>query len=200
MMKQMEKNKHQVKITKTEILADDWYTYKKISFDLEIEKNQWESQTREVLDRGDGATILLFNKSKRTVILTRQFRLPTYLNRHETGMMIEACAGSIEAESALENILRETEEETGYKIHNAQKIFESYMSPGAVTEILHFFVAEYDDSMRVNSGGGNPDETEHIEVLELSFLEAIQMMRKGEISDAKTIMLLQYAQINDLFA
>lgn len=194
----MKKNNPGVRITNSEVLSNQWYTYKKVTFDLEIAKDQWESQTREVLDRGDGATILLYNKSKKTVILTRQFRIPTYLNRH-SGMMIETCAGSIEDESALENVLKETEEETGYRINDAKKVFEAYMSPGAVTEILHFFVAEYDDSQRVSNGGGNPHETEHIEVLEISFTKAIEMMGQGEINDAKTIMLLQYAQINHLF-
>ena len=195
----MEKFIPEVKNVSSEILSKQWYTYKKVSYELEFAKDQWEKQSREVLDRGDGATILLFNKSKKTIILTRQFRIPTYLNRNVSGMLIETCAGSMEGESSLENILKETEEETGYKIKEAQKIFEAYMSPGAVTEMLHFFIAEYDETMKVSSGGGNPGETEHIEVLELTFSESLRLMKSGEIKDAKTIMLLQYALINDLF-
>ena len=188
-----------VRITLSKILSQAWYTYKSIGFDLEISPGNWESQKREVLDRGNGATILLLNKKKKTIILTRQFRIPTYLNGNSTGYLIEACAGSIEEnESPEANIIREVEEETGFYIKNAQKIFEAYMSPGAVTEIIHFFVAEIDDSQKISSGGGNPSEHEFIEVLELIFSEAVDMISRGEIRDAKTIMLIQYAQIHHL--
>jgi GDP-mannose pyrophosphatase NudK len=190
--------KGKVKFTQTEILSDHWYLYQRLSFDLEVSPEVWVSQKREVLDRGNGAAILLYNKEDKTVVLTRQFRLPTYLNGNPSGELIEVCAGSIDDESPEENIIKETEEETGYKISNPQKVFEAYMSPGAVTEVVHFFIAEYDADLKVALGGGNPEETEHIEVLEMTFSQALELMRKGEIKDAKTMMLLQYSQIHKL--
>jgi nudix-type nucleoside diphosphatase (YffH/AdpP family) len=188
-----------LRIKGTEVLSDQWYTYKRVSFEREVSPGEWVDQKREVLDRGDGATILLYNKRKKSVILTRQFRLPAFLNKHPTGLLIETCAGSVESESPEENIVRETEEETGYRIQPPQKIFQAYMSPGAVTEIIHFYIAEYEDSMKVSSGGGQMEEQEYIEVLELSFLDAMERLKQGDIQDAKTIMLLQYAQLNHLF-
>ena len=131
--------------------------------------------------------------------MTRQFRMPTYVNGNEDGMMVEACAGILEKGNAEETIKMEVEEETGYKIEKVEKVFESYMSPGSVTEVLYFFIGEYEDKMKVSDGGGAEDETENIEVLEMSFDKALQMMGKGEIKDAKTIMLLQWAQVNSLF-
>jgi nudix-type nucleoside diphosphatase (YffH/AdpP family) len=190
--------KGKVKFIQKEVLSHHWYLYQRISFELEVAPGVWVSQRREVLDRGNGAAILLYNKKAKTVILTKQFRLPSYLNGNSTGELIEVCAGSIEDESPEENIIRETEEETGYKISNPKKVFEAYMSPGAVTEVIHFFLAEYEADHKVGLGGGNPDETEHIEVLEMSFSQASQLMNQGEIKDAKTIMLLQYAQIHKL--
>lgn len=188
-----------VKIKDSKVLSNEWYTYKEVTCEIDISNGQWKTVKREVLDRGDGATILLYNTIKKTVILTRQFRLPAYLNGHPTGQLIETCAGSIEKnESPDENIKRETIEETGYQISTPRKVFEAYMSPGAVTEKIHFFVATYDDSMKVNSGGGHPDENEYIEVMELLFDQAIGMMKRGEIQDAKTIMLLQYVLLNQL--
>ena len=187
-----------VKDLKTEIISDKKYTYKKVSFALEIEKEKWEFQSREVLDRGNGATILLYNKQKKSVILTNQFRIPTYLNGNTSGMMIEACAGVIEGESPSETMIRETEEETGFHISKPQKIMEAYMSPAAVTEILHFFIAEYDESMKKSEGGGLKNEHEHIEVMEVKIGEALDMIKTGKIKDAKTIMLLQYAALNQL--
>jgi nudix-type nucleoside diphosphatase (YffH/AdpP family) len=188
-----------LRIKGTEVLSDQWYTYKRVSFEREVSPGEWVDQKREVLDRGDGATILLYNKRKKSVILTRQIRLPAFLNKHPTGLLIETCAGSVESESPEENIVRETEEETGYRIQPPQKIFQAYMSPGAVTEIIHFYIAEYEDSMKVSSGGGQMEEQEYIEVLELSFLDAMERLKQGDIQDAKTIMLLQYAQLNHLF-
>jgi GDP-mannose pyrophosphatase NudK len=187
----------EVRIKKSEVVSDFYYTYKRITFEMKVEEN-WEAQTREILDRGNGATILLYNTKKNSIILTRQFRIPTYLNGNTTGMMIETCAGSIEDESPFENIIRETEEETGYHITKPTKVFEAYMSPAAVTEIIYFFIAEYDESMKKSEGGGEASEHEHIEVMELTFPEALKMVATGEIKDAKTIMLLQYAQINKL--
>src|SRR5690606_9657395 len=149
-------------------------------------------------DRGNGAAILLYNPMEKTVILTRQFRLPTYLNNNKTGMMIEVCAGMLDEDNPEQCVIRETEEETGYRISKVQKVMETYMSPGAVTEILHLFVGEYNSSMKVTEGGGLDAEQEHIEVMELPFDEAYGMIATGAIKDAKSILLLQYAKINGL--
>lgn len=189
-----------IKIKKTEILSDNWATLSKITLDYTKEDGSVEEQKREVYERGNGAAILLFNKKKKTVVLIKQFRLPTYLNQNETGFIIEACAGVLEEEHPEETIIRETEEETGYRIHEVKKIFKSYMSPGSVTEIIHFFVAEYDSEMKISKGGGLASEHENIEVLEMPFEQAYNMIASGEIVDAKTIMLLQYAKINQLLS
>lgn len=188
----------EIKITKTELLSDNWYLLNKVTFDYQKEDDSWITQKREVYDRGNGAAILLYNPHQKTVILTRQFRLPTYLNGNETGMMIEACAGLLDEDHPEQCIIRETEEETGYRVTKVKKIMEAYMSPGAVTEILYLFVGEYDQSMKVSEGGGLDHEQENIEVLEMSFDEAYAMIETGELKDAKTIMLLQYAKINEL--
>jgi len=187
-----------VKIHKTEILSNNWYTLKRISYDFQRKDGQWVSQNREAYDRGNGSTILLYNKETKTVILTKQFRLPTYINGNESGMLIETCAGLLDKDNAEDCIRRETEEETGYKVSSVKKIFEAYMSPGSVTEVLYFFVAEYSKSMKVNEGGG-VDEHEDIEVMELDFEKAYNQIQTGEIKDGKTIMLLQYAKLNKLF-
>ena len=189
-----------INITNIEVLANNWYTLRKITFDYQKNDNTYETQQREAYDRGNGATILLYNKSYKTVILTRQFRMPTYLNGNETGMMIEACAGLLDTDNAEDCIKRETEEETGYLVRDVRKIFEVYMSPGSVTEIVHFFIGEYTHDMKVNDGGGVDDEQENIEVLEFPFEQAYAMIANGEIKDAKTVMLLQYAKINTLLA
>ncbi|NQX78087.1 GDP-mannose pyrophosphatase NudK [Gilvibacter sp.] len=191
-------NNPRVKIKETQILSDNWYTLNKVIFDYQNTDGTWESQAREAYDRGNGAAILLYNKQQGTVILTRQFRLPTYINGNDDGMMIEACAGLLDKDNPEDCIRKETEEETGYKISTVQKAFEAYMSPGSVTEILYFFVAEYDNSMKVSEGGGLEEEQENIEVLELAFDDALGMIDSGEIKDGKTIMLLQYAKIHQL--
>lgn len=188
-----------VKNIKKELLSDNWYSLQKVTFEYQREDGTWETQIREAYDRGNGAVILLYNKKKRTVVLTRQFRMPTYLNGNMDGMMIEACAGILEKGNAEETIKMEVEEETGYKIDKVEKVFESYMSPGSVTEILHFFIGAYEDGMKVGEGGGSSDETENIEVLEMTFDNALKLLEHGEIRDAKTIMLLQWAKINKLF-
>jgi len=180
------------------LLSDNWYTLNKYTFDYQKPNGQWESQEREAYDRGNGSTILLYNKEKGTVILTRQFRLPSYVNGNADGMLIEACAGLLDQDNAEDCIKKEAEEETGFRISNVQKIYEAYMSPGSVTEILYFFIAEYNDSMRVSSGGGLEHEQENIEVLELKSSDALRMIETGEIKDGKTIMLLQYSQLNGL--
>lgn len=187
-----------IKITATELLSDNWYRLNKITYEYQKPNGESETQIREAYDRGNGATILLYHPQNRTVILTRQFRLPTYVNGNESGMMIEACAGLLDKDNPEDCIRKEAEEETGYKIKKVEKIFEAYMSPGSVTEILYFFVAEYDQDMKVGEGGGLDEEQENIEVLELKFEEALRMVANGEINDAKTIMLLQYAQIHGL--
>lgn len=186
-----------VKILETKILSDNWYTLRKLTYEY-LKNGKHTIQTREVYDRGNGATILLYNQQQKTVILTRQFRLPTFTNGNADGMLIEACAGLLDKDNAEDCIRRETEEETGYKITDVRKIFEAYMSPGSVTEILYFFVAAYTSSMKISDGGGVAHEEENIEVLEIDFGKALQMMNDGLIKDGKTIMLLQYAKLNNL--
>ncbi|SEM67005.1 nudix-type nucleoside diphosphatase, YffH/AdpP family [Mucilaginibacter gossypiicola] len=184
-----------IKILNTDILSNNWYTLKKVTYEFTESNGKTSIQHREAYDRGNGATILLYNKAQASVILTRQFRLPTYINGNPDGMLIECCAGLLDKDNPKDCIRKETEEETGYKITDVKKVYEAYMSPGSVTEILYFFVAEYAKEMKVSEGGGLAHENEHIEVLELPFSEALQMVKNGEIKDAKTIMLLQYAQI-----
>lgn len=187
-----------IKIQKTELLSDNWYILNKVTFDFQKKDNSWITQKREVYDRGNGAAILLYNTEQKTVILTRQFRLPTYLNGNTSGMSIEVCAGLLDQDQPEQCIIRETEEETGYRLSNVTKIMESYMSPGAVTEILYLFTGAYNASMKVSEGGGVAHEEENIEVLEMPFDQAYAMIATGEIKDAKTIMLLQYAKIHQL--
>lgn len=187
-----------IKIQKTELLSDNWYILNKVTFDFQKKDNSWITQKREVYDRGNGAAILLYNAEQKTVILTRQFRLPTYLNGNTSGMSIEVCAGLLDQDQPEQCIIRETEEETGYRLSNVTKIMESYMSPGAVTEILYLFTGAYNASMKVSEGGGVAHEEENIEVLEMPFDQAYAMIATGEIKDAKTIMLLQYAKIHQL--
>ncbi|MDN5287190.1 MAG: nudK [Mucilaginibacter sp.] len=189
-----------IKILQTEILSDNWYTLKKIFFEATKKDGSVLQLSREAYDRGNGATILLYNTDSKTVILTRQFRMPTYINGNKSGLLIECCAGLLDKNNAEDCIRRETEEETGYQITNVKKVFEAYMSPGSVTEIVYFFVAEYNSGMKVSDGGGLDHENENIEVLELPFTKALQMIQNGEIKDGKTIMLLQYAQLNNLIS
>lgn len=187
-----------IKILDTKILSDNWYILRKIFYEYTKKDGTKLTQSREAYDRGNGATILLYNKAQKTVILTRQFRLPTFVNGNETGMLIEACAGLLDKDNAEDCIRRETEEETGYTIKEVRKIFEAYMSPGSVTEMLYFFIAEYAKEMKTNDGGGVEHEEENIEVLELTISEASKMIESGEIKDGKTIMLLQYIQLNNI--
>ncbi|HAT75884.1 MAG TPA: GDP-mannose pyrophosphatase NudK, partial [Flavobacterium sp.] len=191
-------NNPKIKIQTTELLSDNWYLLNKVTFDFLRKDGVWVSQKREVYDRGNGAGILLYNRQQKTIILTRQFRLPSFLNGNETGMMIEVCAGLLDQDHPEQCIIRETEEETGYRISKVKKILETFVSPGAVTEILHLFIGEYDASMKVAEGGGLEIEQEEIEVLEMPFEKAYNMIATGEIKDAKTIILLQYAKINNL--
>ena len=187
-----------VKIKNIKNLSNDWYTLDKVNFDYKTRNGEWQNQNRESYNRGDGAAILLYNSSKKTVILTKQFRMPTYLNENNNGMMIEVCAGLLDKKDSLTCIINEVKEETGFKINTAKKIFQLYSSPGAVTEIIHYFIAEVNDTMKISEGGGLEEETEEIEVLELNFEKAFNMILSGEIQDAKTVILLQYTKLNNL--
>lgn len=189
-------NNPNVIILKTELLSDNWYKLNKVTFEIKKKNGEWQTQARECYDRGNGAVILLYDRKQGTVILTRQFRMPAYVNGHPTGMLIEACAGLLEDDSPEEGIRRETEEETGFVVQNPKKVFELYMSPGSVTEILHFFIAEYSAASKAGAGGGVEDE--EIDVLEIPFEKAMNMVSAGEIQDAKTIILLQHLRLNNL--
>jgi nudix-type nucleoside diphosphatase (YffH/AdpP family) len=186
-----------IRIHKIETLSDDWYVLKKTTFDFQRADGEWQRVSRETYDRGNGATILLYNQERKTVVLTRQFRYPAYVNGHH-GMLIEACAGLLEEADPETRIRQETEEETGYRIAQVRKVFEAFMSPGSVTEKLFFFVAEYEPTARTHDGGGLLSDGEDIGVVELPFAQALAMINTGEIADGKTIMLLQYAQIHGL--
>ena len=192
------KDSKNIKLISSTLLSDNWGELRKIKYDFRLKDGSWQTQEREMYDRGNGAVILLYNKEKRTVILTKQLRIPTWFNGNTNGMMIEACAGVLDENDPEECIRRETQEETGYKVTEVKKIMEVYMSPGSVTEIIHFFTGAYSDEMKISEGGGVEGEHENIEVIEITFKEAINMISSGEIKDAKTIMLLQYAQINDI--
>ena len=180
------------------LLSDNWYTLRKFTFEYQRKNGTWETQSREAYDRGNGATILLHNPAADTVILTRQFRLPTFVNGNPTGMLIEACAGLLDDEHPDAAILRETEEETGYRLTAVRKVLEAYMSPGSVTERLFFYLAEYSAATEQRGGGGI--EEEEIEVLELPLTQALAMVATGEIQDGKTIILLQHLRLQQLGA
>jgi len=189
---------YNIKIINTEILSDNWYILKKITYSYLKKDGRSKTQVREAYDRGNGATILLFNADRKTVILTRQFRLPTFINGNESGMMIESCAGLLDENNPEDCIIKETEEETGYRVKNVHRIFDVYMSPGAVTERVYFFIAEYSEAMKVTDGGGAENEEENIDVLEMNIDNALKMVDNGEIKDGKTIILLQYIKLHNL--
>ncbi|GAB7128163.1 hypothetical protein JCM19000A_26700 [Silvimonas sp. JCM 19000] len=191
----MHGHSERIRIVNVETLSDDWYVLKKTTFDFLRANGTWQRQSRETYDRGHGSTVLLYNLAQRTVVLIRQFRLPTYVDGYP-GWLIETPAGLLEQASPEERIRLEVEEETGYRLHAVQKIFEAYMSPGSVTEKLYFFVAEYESRHKVSSGGGLEGEGEDIEVLELRFDDALAMIADGRIVDGKTIILLQYAALH----
>lgn len=182
------------------ILADSWYVLNKYCFEYKALDGTWQYQEREAYDRGNGATVLLYNPFSQKVILTQQFRMPTYVNGNPDGLMIEACAGLLDGDDPYSCIIREVEEETGYRVKEVRKLFEVYMSPGSVTEMIHFFIAPYTDEDKVSEGGGLAHEQENIEVLEMPFDTAYNKIQSGEIKDAKTIMLLQYAKLQNLLA
>jgi len=184
-----------VRIVDQQTLADDWFVLKKTSFEYRRNDGRWQLMHRETYDRGNGAALLLYNPQRGTVVLTRQFRFPAFANGCEDGLLVEACAGLLDDDDPLAAIRREVQEETGYAVREPRKVFEAYMSPGSVTEKLHFFVAEFDDTDRTGQGGGDMAEGEDIEVLELPLAQAMEMIRTGQIQDGKTIMLLQHAAL-----
>lgn len=184
--------KPKIKNIEKKVLSDNWYTLYKVIFDYRRKDGTWVQQMRESYDRGNGAAILLYNNDKDTVVLIRQFRMPSFLNGNDTGMLIETCAGLLDDNDPDTCIIKEVFEETGYRIDKVEKVMQAYMSPGAVTEIVHLYLGEYTDQMKENIGGGLVDEHEEIEVLELPFSEALNMIITGEIIDAKTIILLQH--------
>lgn len=189
---------NRIKNIVSKLLSDNHYILKKITFDFKLSNETWVTQSREVYNRGDGAGILLYNKEKQTVILTKQFRMPAYMNDNTDGMLVEICAGMLDKDNPEACIIRETEEEVGYRLEKVKKVFEAYSSPGVMTEKMHFFVGEYTDAMKVSSGGGLDSEHEDIEVLEIPFTKAVDMLNNGDIMDTRTIVLLQYAQIHKL--
>ena len=184
-----------IRIQDIRVLSANHYVLKATTFEWRRNNGEWQTQHRETYDRGNGATLLPYNLAQGTVVLVRQFRYPAYVNGYDD-LLIEAAAGLLDNESPEVRIRAEAEEEIGYRLGEIRKVFEAFMSPGAVTEKLHFFVAEYEPNMRIGSGGGNPDEGEDIEVLELPIEQALAMIGDGRIADAKTIMLLQYAALN----
>ena len=183
--------KDRVRVRETRLLSDNWYVLKTTSFDWKRRDGTWQTQHREHYDRGNGAVLLPYSLPGRTVLLVRQFRYPAFVNGYDD-LLIEAAAGLLDNAEPEARIRAEVEEELGYRLGAVSKVFEAFMSPGSVTEILHFFVAEYDAGMRIGDGGGHPDEGEDIEVLETTIDEALAMIADGRIRDAKTIMLLQH--------
>jgi len=193
----MQQNRDRVRIISEQLLSDNWYTLKKYTFSLLRRDGQWQEQSREAYDRGNGAVVLLYNRDKKSVVLTRQFRFPIYLNGHD-GFLIEAAAGLLDNASPETRIVAEAEEETGFRVTRVEKVFEAFMSPGSVTEKLYFFIAEYADQQRNGEGGGIAEEGEDIEVLEMDFDQALQAITDGNIMDAKTIMLLQHLRLKGI--
>lgn len=187
-----------VELLDSQLLSDNWYLLHKHRYRRLRRNGEPVSEVREVYDRGNGAAILLYNRAAASVVLVRQFRLPTWLNGNPDGQLIEACAGLLDADAPEDCIRREAIEETGYQVGEVRKAFSAYMSPGSVTEIVHCFVAEYHPDARPGDGGGLDHEGEDIEVLEWPFARALAAVASGEICDGKTIMLLQYAQLHGL--
>jgi nudix-type nucleoside diphosphatase (YffH/AdpP family) len=187
-----------VRIVGHEVLADDWYVLRKYRFDYRRRDGSWQQLHREAYDRGNGAVVLLYDRARGTVILTRQFRLPAFVNGHPDGRLLEAPAGLLDTDSPADAIRREAEEETGFRLHEVTEVLSAYMSPGSVTERLHFFLAPYDHGSRISDGGGSAAEGEDIEVLEVPLAEALAMIADGRIVDGKTILLLYHLQLSGL--
>ena len=184
-----------VRIKTVDVLSDDWALLKRTTYDFKRRDGSWQAQVRQTYDRGDGISILLYDPDRETVILIRQFRFPAFYHG-EAGELVETPAGKLEDATPEDGIRREVEEETGYRIRDVTRVFEAYMSPGSVTEKLYLFTARYSPADRVGEGGGNHHEGEDIEILEMPFTEAYAMLARGDIRDAKTIILLQYAALN----
>jgi nudix-type nucleoside diphosphatase (YffH/AdpP family) len=184
-----------IRVQNVRVLSENHYTLKTTTFEWRRADGEWQTQHRETYDRGNGATLLPYNLAQRTVVLVRQFRYPAFVNGYDD-LLIEAAAGLLDNESPEIRIRAEAEEETGYRLGDIRKVFEAFMSPGSVTEKLHFFVAAYEPAMKIGSGGGIAGEGEDIEVLELPIDMALAMIGDGRIADAKTIMLLQYAALH----
>jgi nudix-type nucleoside diphosphatase (YffH/AdpP family) len=184
-----------IRIKEVRTLSDNWAVLRTTTFDWLRSDGAWHTQRRETYDRGDGVALLPYDPARRTVLLVKQFRYPVYVNGYDD-LLIETPAGKLDHDRIEDQIRAEVEEETGYRLGHIRKVFEAFMSPGAVTEKLHFFVAEYDAAMKVGDGGGLAAEGEDIETLELSFDDALAMIADGRICDAKTIMLLQYAALH----
>jgi len=193
----MQHKRAEIRIIDDRILSDDWYSLKKYTFDLQRSNGDWQRQSREVYDRGNGATILLYNRDKKTVILTRQFRFPVFMNGHD-GYLIETAAGLLDNMDPEKRIKAEAEEETGFRVSRVQKVFEAYMSPGSVTEKLYFYIAEYDAGDKAGAGGGIEAEGEDIEVLEWPLDAALAAIENGLIVDGKTIMLLYHVALKGI--
>jgi GDP-mannose pyrophosphatase NudK len=185
-----------IRVLREEVLDESHWTYKRVVYDIEI-GGRIQQLSREILDRGDAAAVLLYNARLGCIILTRQFRLPAFLNGGQTSLL-EACAGGIEDGDPTASAIRETREETGFEIAAPRLAFEAYMSPGSLTEKIYFFVAPYEAEDRLHPGGGLEHEGESIETIEMPFSEALDLLAAGKILDAKTILLLQYAQIHGL--
>ena len=187
-----------IDVIKDKILSENYFVLRNITYDLTRNNGEVIRHKREVYDRGNGATILLYNREKQSVVLIRQFRVATWVNGNPDGRLIETCAGLLDDDEPEVCIRKEAIEETGYQVSHVRKVFQLYMSPGGVTEIIHFFIAQYDDRLRDNAGGGVDDED--IDVLELPFSQALEKVRSGEICDGKTVILLQYLHASGLMA
>jgi nudix-type nucleoside diphosphatase (YffH/AdpP family) len=189
----------EIRITNETILSDEHYILKRYDFETKNKKGEWTPQQREIFDHGNSATVLLYNPVEKTIILTKQFRMASYVNENPSGMLVETPAGMLEdGEEPEITMLREIKEETGYEVESVQKIYEAYSSAGAFTELIHFYVAPYRKEQKVERGGGLEEEGEEIKVLEMPFAEALRMLEGGGIKDLKTITLLHYAQVKGL--
>ena len=187
-----------VRMVDIEVLSDHWYVLRKATFDYRHRDGSWTREVREAYDRGNGVVILLYDPEAATVLLTRQFRLPAFVNGHPDGMLIEAAAGLLDGDDPEVAIRREAEEESGVRVGEITRLFELFMSPGSVTERVTFFAATYSHEQRVSSGGGLTHEGEDIEVLEFTMAEALAMVGRGEIVDGKTVLLLQWAKLTGM--